>query len=144
MIPLSYKPQFFTIDELVPPDPYVYIPHHILWMCWRPEVLWTADRLRELYGPATVNDWKRGGRLKYRGWRPQEPPPGEKWAEWTQHAWWNALDMTFRDATAEEIRQEIIVNKHPKEFNQIRCIEADVPWLHFDCRNVESLLIVTP
>lgn len=144
MLTLAYQPKFFTIEELVPPEECAYVPHHVLWMCWRSQVLWTADQLRELYGPATVNNWNRGGNLKYRGWRPQKPPPGQRWAEWTQHAWWNALDMTFRGATAERVRQDIIANKHPNAFQHIRCIEAKVPWLHFDCRNYDGLLIVTP
>lgn len=140
----KYKPKYFQIYELVPPEEYALVPHHILWMCWNWEVPWTADQLREIYGPATVNDWYFGGRLKYRGWRPQKPPPGENWAEWTQHAWWNALDMNFKNADPEEIRQDIIANKYPEAFQYIRCIEANVPWLHMDCRNYDGLLVVVP
>lgn len=139
-----YKPKYFKLYELVPRVVYENTAHHKIWYCWRPEILWTADQLRDLYGPATINDWYWGGYLQYRGWRPQAPPPGQKWAEWTQHAWWNALDMNFENASAAEIRADIKANKWPVAFQHIRCIEDDVNWLHIDSRNVKDLLIVTP
>lgn len=139
---IEYKPKYFQLCELVPRWQYENVEHYKLWMCWRPEILWTADRLRETYGPVIINDYSFGGHWQYCGWRPQVPPPGEKWAEWTQHAWWNALDMHFRNVTAEEVRQDIKANKWPVVFQHIRCIEDGVSWLHIDGRNYDGLLVV--
>ena len=145
MAECKYKPKHFQLYELVPREVHATVPHHILWGCWKWEVLWTADQLWEIYGgPVIINDWWWKGPHQYRGWRPQKPPIGQKWAEWTQHAWWNALDMVFKDVTAERVRHDIIYNEHPEAFQYIRCIEATVPWLHFDCRNVAELLVVVP
>ena len=139
-----YKPKYFQLWELVPKEHYEFEKHHKLWMCWDDRILWTADSLRELYGPAVVNNWHNGGPLQYCGWRPQVPPPGQKWAKWSQHCWWNALDLHFKEVTAEEVRRDIKANQFPSAFRHIRCIEDAVSWLHVDCRNYDGLLVVKP
>lgn len=141
---LGYQPRHFQLYELVPKFAYENIDHYKLWVCWRPEVLWTADMLRETYGKMVVNDWFWGGDYQYRGWRPQHPPIGERWSNWTQHAWWNALDCKFQDVTTDQVREDIKANRYPVVFQHIRCIEEGTSWLHFDCRNVQQLLIVKP
>ena len=143
----TYYPLYFKLHELVPQVVYETVPHHKIWYCWDPHVLWTADRLRERYGKINVNTWFWGGHIHYRGWRPQTPPPEQRWAPWTMHAWFRALDMVFIETSAEEVRGDIVTNKYPVDFQHITCIEADVPWLHFDTRNFnndDGPLVVSP
>jgi hypothetical protein len=124
---------------------YNFEQHHKIWYCWDPRVLWTADQLRKRYGKVLVNTWKWGGSLQYCGWRPKKPPIGQSWSEWTQHAWFRALDMHFQEVSAEEIRQEIKAHWADwNAFQYIRCIEAGVSWLHIDTRNYDGLLVVKP
>lgn len=142
-----YKPKYFELYEMLPYS--FYAQRHSdgdrLWQWlfdWR--MPWTADRLRELYGPATINDYYWGGRNHYSGWRPWDCKTG---AEWSQHKFGRAGDQKFKYVTAEEVR-EAIKNEDRSEFQYITCIEEDTSWLHFDCRNFlkskYGLLIIKP
>jgi hypothetical protein len=141
----QYIPKYLQLQEVLPRDTYYRLEAdgklHLGWYFFDERVLWTADKLREMYGPITVNTWHKGGLTKYRGWRPGDSEVG---SEYSQHKFGRALDCTFKNSTAETIRLEIMANKWPVHFQHITCIEAEVSWLHFDVRNYEGLLIVTP
>jgi len=134
-----YTPKYFSYFELVPK--YTYDNYHqgILKGLMDERVLITADALRSRYGPATVNDWNFGGKNQYRGWRPMGCDVG---ATLSQHKFGRALDMTFENIKAEEVRQDILDN--PGSFPLITCVEGNVSWLHFDVRNCQRIKVFNP
>jgi len=143
---MYYIPEYLGLHEVLPQDTYLYYEgrREKAWRLFDPRILWTADRLRELYGPVYVNNWFWGGPNQWGGWRPGNCPKG---AKFSQHKFGRALDLKFKNTTAEEVRADIRANNDrpaPGAFRHITCIEKGVSWLHIDCRNYDGLLIVTP
>ncbi len=145
---MIYKCQHFRIEELVPKVSTIGVENiDLLWMIFDPLALRTLDALRDRYGPATVNDWIFGGslvtsfnsfqivhtHLEYRGYR---PPGCLEGARYSQHKFGRAFDVTFRHVEAEEVREDIRAHYYSMpQFHDIRRIEEDVSWLHFDTGN---------
>ncbi len=100
------------------------------WSLLDERALKTLDRLREKFGPITINDWSWGGSNEYRGLREPECKIG---ADYSQHRFGRAFDCKFRDISADTVREYILSN--PKEFPFITSLEMNVTWLHFDVRN---------
>jgi len=147
---MIYQCQHFKIEELVPKDIFEAHNHeqHKLWLLFDQRVLITLDRLRSRYGKLVANDWLWGGRNQYRGWRPWALSTG---APFSQHKFGRAADSKPIEVTAEEIRQDLRsmdkagLPPYGTVLEFIKCIEVDVPWLHFDTRNwCDSLLEVKP
>lgn len=142
---MYHKPQYLKLQEVLPRDTYYILEAagklDTAWRLFDPRILWTADKLRELYGTMNCNTWIWGGTSQYRGWRPFDCGVG---ADLSQHKFGRALDLVFPNVSAAEIRADIKADKWPVHFNHITCIEDLVGWLHIDCRNYEGLLIVTP
>jgi hypothetical protein len=126
-----YTCKHYVLSELIPVT-HIHIREGILWQFFDDRLLWTADQLREVYGPGQVNDYSWGGHLTLRGWRPFDCPIG---AEWSGHKFGVSLDINFRDATAEEIREDIREDPEREEFKYITEIENKVSWLHVSTRN---------
>jgi hypothetical protein len=137
---MDYIPKYFKPYELVPKATYELLKNRpwVIWQLFDPRVLHVADAIRRRYGKMTANTWYWKGRHQYRGWRPARCKVG---ATYSQHRFGRALDLVPGEATAEEIRQDIMDGDN---FQYITCIEAVVHWLHFDVRNYKGLLIVTP
>uniref|UniRef100_A0A6M3LL07 Peptidase n=1 Tax=viral metagenome TaxID=1070528 RepID=A0A6M3LL07_9ZZZZ len=128
------KPIYFKLEELVPQS--LFAAHKgdqdRLWWCFDPRVLWTADKLRMLYGKMICNTWLWGGIHFERGLRLLATKTG---AVLSQHKFGRALDLVPVDTTAEAIRQDILAHPGHDEFKFIKCLEINIPWLHFDVRN---------
>ena len=142
-----YKPTHFTIYELVPESLFkLNYPDEMFFTLFDNRILWTADGLRRRYGKMIVNTYNWGGKSHYRGWRPFDCEVG---AKLSQHKFGRALDLIPTEITAEEIREDILKKQKGLElFKYITCIETNVSWLHFDCRNHNKqrfgLLIIKP
>ena len=143
-----YKTKHFKLYELLPRGFYEAHRHEEdrLWFMFDARMLWTADRLWDLYGPTVIaNDWKWGGNNQYRGWRPWDCEVG---ADLSQHKFGRALDQKFRHAAAEEVRRDIKNDPWKSEFRYITALEDGVSWLHWDVRNWSKskygLLIIKP
>ena len=140
----QYACKHFVTQEFVPPEIYnVYGEKSLYFVDYR--VRWTADAIRQYFGvPVTANNWHRkSSGLRYRGFR---PPACEVGAALSQHKFGRALDCDVADVPAEQVRKEILSNPDEPAFRYITCIEAGVKWLHFDCRDTNSIdmLIVQP
>ena len=131
MIP-QYKPDYFTIEELVPESVSKSVKERYLWNIFDYRILVTADRLRKRYGKLLANTWPWGGRHRYRGYRPQECKIGSKYS---QHRYGRAIDLEPMIVTAEEIRQDILSGQNEETFEYITAIELGTSWLHIDCRS---------
>jgi len=150
------SPKIFKPQEIFPPhiiDKYTNKSGDIYQAIWRlmdSRTLWTAVKLRELFGTMIINDYLWGGHNLNRGFR--DPitlidknhfiQTGEIIAEWSsftsQHCFGRALDSSFKKVLAENVRVYIIQNKGRDEFKYITAIEKEVSWLHFDVRNFKN------
>jgi hypothetical protein len=147
---MIYKPKHFQIYELLPK---AFLEANagqgdLLWLMFDRRVLWTADRLRERYGPMIANTWywpdkwDLWGRHEFRGWRPMDCRVG---ALLSQHKFGRALDLVPLETDAYRIREEIVTERDNPVFQYVTCLEDNIPWLHFDTRNWTSgILIVNP
>lgn len=130
---MYYKCKHFRIEELVPQETF-YAHWGASWSFLNPHALMALDSIRELFDcPVTVNNWLWGGHFNYRGLRPKDCSIG---ADYSQHRLGNAFDCDVKGHTAEEVRETILASKDLFGIQHINCIEADVNWLHFDCRNI--------
>ncbi len=138
-IPLSKN---FFLDEYIPKD--LYLLHEN-----RPTVLMglidqnlvKADqKLRNIFGPATINNWWNGGD---RNWSGLRLPASPFYSPTSQHSFGRASDKLFSQHSADEIRSYIKLNFLNLGIN---CIEDKVTWLHSDVRFFpgNELLIVNP
>lgn len=104
----------------------------LLWMMFDSRLLRTYDMMRKIYGPTYLNNWYWGGPRQERGFRLFDTKTG---AAFSQHKFGRALDMTFRDYDADEVRNDILNSPYSITFQYIACVEMDVSWLHIDVGN---------
>lgn len=133
-------PKYFCVQEFVPRREFADRGEKA-WELLDSRMLITAYNLRLRYGPITFNDWHRGGRFQYSGFRPDDCPEG---AELSQHKHGRAGDGKFKDVTAEEVRQDILSKKNLLAFKYITSIELTTSWLHFDVRNCNRIKTYKP
>ena len=136
--PTQYAPKHFRAEELVPPSIYHRRGAAALELI-DVRVLVTLDQLRDKFGPCTVNNWSFGGPFTQRGLRTSA---SEHYSPTSQHTFGRAMDCSFRNATAAEVRAYVL--EHPSRFPHITFIEDDVSWFHFDCRNGPRITVWSP
>lgn len=139
----SYRPKFFDLRELVPPDVYA-TRGQAAWELLDPRALVVLDGLRETFGPCTVNDWHLGGSYKQSGLR--DPVTGTG-ARLSQHKAGRAFDCKFKDATPREVFDQLL--EHTEEWpllTVLEDVEHTPTWLHFDVRAAswEGIRVVRP
>jgi len=129
---MSYRCKYFSIEELVSPAMHKEVHEEALWRMFDPDVLKAADWLRERYGPATINDWKWGGEFSQSGLR---TPESKYYSPTSQHSKGCALDLKFRNKTAQQIRDDLA--EYQFQGNKIPYftrVENQVSWLHIDTK----------
>jgi len=126
-----YKPKYFCIEELVPPDVFGQRGEKA-WELLDERILKAADLLREEFGSITVNNWGWGGDFAESGLR---IPNCTYYHTFSQHSYGRALDLKFRHAEPEDVRQYILMNEHEDFNGMIGGMELGTPtWVHIDCR----------
>lgn len=135
-----YLPKYFDVKELVPSSIYNLRGKKSIELI-DDRVLITLDKLREVFGICTVNDWlfSSTGNYSQSGLRTQEAP---EYSPTSQHTFGRAMDCKFRHNSAEEVRLIVVENK--SLFPYITFIEADVSWFHFDVRNTDRITLWSP
>ncbi len=138
---MYYRCRNFQIKELVDKKTFEQFGADA-WMLLDPRALETLDAIRTYFAaPVTVNDWPFGGKNQYRGFRPPDCKVG---AKYSQHRRGAAFDISVKGYGADQVREEIIAHKDTY-FPYIMCLEAEVPWVHFDVRNIpDPIRIVYP
>lgn len=132
-----YKCKWFDIEELVPEK--VFLDRgEMSWELLDKGMLLTLDRLRDIYGPITVNDWKWGGEREWSGLRTPDSP---YYSPYSQHTFGRAADCIFHDVSVEKVREDILARGSP--FSFIQAIELNTSWLHFDVRNTDKIKTFT-
>jgi hypothetical protein len=97
-----------------------------------PDTVKLVQSFRERYGSTTVNNWRQGGNLQYRGFRPPNCSIG---GMFSQHKYGRGFDLNCKDATPDEIREDIMANEELFLNMGLTRIEdgAFAPtWLHID------------
>ena len=121
--------RYFKAYELVDRLTYERLGEKALDL-FTPEILEALDGVREFFDePITVNNWISGGRFQWRGYRTPEKAKmlGSPNSE---HAKGNAFDFDVKGMTAQEVRQNIILNKD----NPL--LKDSVNWVHMDCKPI--------
>jgi hypothetical protein len=138
-----YRPNSFTLAELVPPDIYAALGDRA-WELLDPMALMSLQSIRNKFGPIVVNNWRDGGAYKESGLRSATSATG---AKFSQHRYGRAFDCKSTSVSPQEMCDFIL--KSRKDFPYITCIEnpeATPTWLHFDTRNHQrdGIWIVNP
>lgn len=133
------KAEYFKIFELVDPETYEARGQKA-WELIDSRLITVIDRLRAIFGPATINDWKWGGKFKWSGLRTNRCRIG---AKYSQHRFGRAADLKFKNVSAQEVRDFIKADPIWPHVG-VRCVEKDVSWLHVDVRNCEPIKWVKP
>ncbi len=135
----------FILQELVPRHVYNQFGEKSWWFLDY-KTLKTLEWLRYFNGSCTVNNWCWGGDFDQRGLRTYDfymqngdlTPiyiAKEKIAEsFSQHKYGRAFDCSFKDYTAEEVREFIKQAWEEDGYDWPITLEEDVSWLHFDTR----------
>jgi hypothetical protein len=137
-----YKPEFFSIKELVDKKTYNRFGSNALRFL-DPRILWTADMLREMYGSIIINNWSiwDGGNLDSCGFRRPNDKDG---AEFSAHKRGQALDLHFQEADNDTVREIILEHPNYEAYQYITAIEMEVSWLHISCENVKRIKRIYP
>ena len=128
---MIYKCKWFAIHELVPPHIFK-LRGNKAWQLLDEKALITLDRLREKYGPITVNNYFWGGEREWSGLRTSDSP---YYSETSQHTFGRAFDCLFKRQSVGKVRNDILLSPNELVFKYINAIELDTDWLHFDTRN---------
>lgn len=131
-----YKPKYFILEELVSRKAFETINHDQLWSIFDPNLLRAADWIKETFSlnsPVTINNWKWGGNRQFSGLRQSGD---DYYSPTSMHSAGKALDMIFKNKTAEEIRQAIRDFEYKGNIvPYITRIEDEVTWLHIDTKS---------
>lgn len=133
-----YKPEFFSIEELVPRAVYEARGERA-WELLDDRMLITLDALRNAFGAITVNNWHKNGDRNWSGLRTADSPYG---TEFSQHRFGRAADCLFHHEKVEIVREVILSEKN--RFEYINSVELDTSWLHFDVRNCDRIKTYRP
>ena len=138
---MSYIPNFFKAEELVPPNIYNELDGNINKICFLFDnrLLWTIDQIRRKYGPCIINNWKSDGMFSERGLRDFNSKTG---AKWSQHKFGRAIDIDIYQGSdlstripPQKIRQDILDDPWCDSFKYITALEMDINWLHISTQN---------
>lgn len=134
------RAKFFKIQELVYPS-LAERGEDFAWQFLRPDAVASLDKIREKFGPCTVNNYLWGGLRTASGLRPLVGGVG---AAMSLHRFGAAFDVVPHKATPVEVYEYILT--HQDQFPLIKRLEnahLTKTWLHFDVANTQSPTILT-
>lgn len=134
----TYKPKYFELYELMPPELYTYdmmiseeARERAFANYFDPKLLETIDVVRDIIGlPLICNTWFQDGNRSNCGLRTAQCSVG---AAQSQHKLGKAVDLICHKMSAEDMRQKIKANEDKLPY-PIR-IENGVNWLHLDTKD---------
>lgn len=138
-----YRPEFFRLEELVPPEVFEQRQDKA-WELLDSRMLRTLDQLRDEFGPIVINDWHAGGRFVESGFRVGNTSTG---ARLSQHKFGRGFDLKFKQNEPAAVAKFIQENRKSFPFlTTIEDPERTKSWLHIDNRNNETdeIRIVQP
>ncbi len=140
-----YIPTHFCAEEVV--DPWTFDEWEDPEECFEllnPQILRAADWCREEYGSVTINDWKWGGNFKWSGYR-WDHVANRWYSPTSQHSFGCALDLKFKDMSADEVRADLKKRFGAKPHPYISRVESEksprakdnMDWVHIDCKSMQ-------
>lgn len=135
-----YKCKHFAIHELVPSQVFNDRGEKA-WQLMDERLLITLDRLRDQFGPMTINNYYFGGDREWSGLRTKDSP---FYSPYSQHSFGRAADCLFKNISTDAVRRTILGDQENPDFELIGSIELGVSWLHFDVRNCDRIMTYTP
>lgn len=136
---MLYIPEYFHPYELVDERTYYDYGHDHCMSLFDDRILWTIDQIRKkLDKPVHVNNWFKGGKFQFRGYRPYWCTEGTRYS---QHRYGRAIDFDVLKENPEDIRTWLLSEECKDIAKYITAIEKDVNWVHIDCRNDKFKLI---
>ncbi|MBA7553063.1 hypothetical protein ES705_45648 [subsurface metagenome] len=100
--------------------------------------------LRDQFGPVSINTWWNGGThnlsgLRFTGYKPRGS------SDWSDHFQGNASDKSFKNASAQEVRDWLKKSQNWKRAG-VTIIEENVSWVHTSVSwtDLNTLKIVKP
>lgn len=135
----------FSLHELVPKDVHDKYGNSA-WRFLNVPLLKLIDHLQQVFGTATINNWKWGGGRNYSGFR---PPDCEVGAGMSAHKRGCAFDIIFKHISAEDVRDYIRRNaSYLCTLIGVGCIVIEstingepISWLHVAVENMEGPLV---
>lgn len=140
----QYKCKYFKITELVHPDLLKKLPESTLWSLFDKTLLKMADKIREKYGPCTINTQS----LHDCGLRDPQSTTG---AKYSMHKIARALDMHIvsvekqwvgnkagKQAAYNRVREQLLADPEFDELNfeqNSKEYPQGITWLHVDTGN---------
>ena len=94
-----------------------------------------VQKLRDKFGTATINNWHTGGNRNWSGLRTKN---SRYYSIYSQHSFGRAVDIIFKNATADEVRHYILQNEKLFKSMGVGAIENGVSWVHLDLRNTNN------
>lgn len=138
---MIYKPDYFTLDELVCPDVYNHFGA-AAWQFFDSRLLITIDVIRQKLGrPMFVNDWQVHGTFTQSGFRCLKcgivkDAIIKDQLYCSPHMRGQAVDFHVQGMTGEEVRQWII--KYGNLWPYPIRLEDGVSWVHLDTVDAEQ------
>jgi hypothetical protein len=146
---MIYKPDYFSLDELVCPDVYEKFGE-IAWQFFDSRLLITIDTIRQKIGkPIFINDWQVHGLFDERGFRCIQCNLVKDAIKINRlyvspHMTGQGVDFDVQGLIASEVRDWIIKNQNLWPY-PIR-LENNVNWVHLDTRDsgIEKVHLFNP
>lgn len=126
--------EHFEIEEFVPAALYKLFRAKSAWYI-DPRLPEVAELVRECVGrPVTINNWHRGGKYQFRGFRPRSCSEG---AEYSQHRLGRAIDVSVAGLAPRLVLEKIMARE--ADFialgvNTLENPDFTPTWLHLDLR----------
>lgn len=145
MSKFGYRPKYFKLHELFPPDLYAQYKNQpeYLWRLFDEFVLEALDIVKEFYGMAkvTVNNYYWKGPRKESGLRNPFTKTG---AKLSAHKFARAVDFRVEGVKSAQVQADIKAGKLPERFYElINCVELDTDgWTHMARLNYVTDTIV--
>lgn len=149
------KAKHFKLYELIPKATYEDFGE-FAWHFLDERAVSTLDEIRDFFGvPVTVNNWKWGGKLQYRGLRTdayylEQYSAGNfhgTYSEFistrnSQHRFGRAFDFDVQGLAADSVRAALIDTKKQGLFQHLTRMELTTSWIHIDVANTQDPSII--
>lgn len=131
-----YTPTHFKASEFVDPKTFEERKEKSFELI-DSRMLWTMDKIRELYNkPITINNYPKGSR----NWSGLRKKDSADYSENSQHSFGRAIDFIVSGVDSAVVRKDIMTKfKTVEAFKYITSIEDfdGMTWVHIDCRNYD-------
>ncbi len=146
---MTYKCKYFDIRELVSPSVYEAKGDR----CWRwfdPVALQGLDKLRDRFGPLTINNWHLEGDRDGSGFHFAGE---EKRSEFSGHRQWGSFDILPSKLSPKQMRIALLGYEPTQNgilptidgFEEITELEYQINWFHVRfCSNIDGVLVYKP